>query len=197
MGRLGLPCPGHDPSLSRRGRGRAPFTGRRDVISIPVPLLVLPWVVAIGLWLAFPWVAARAPRPDLLRWVPPGLVVLGGALLWVSATDEAATGHDTHDPTLAAAVSALCDARAALPGDPSRAAATFRDRAHDTLHVLAADPELDRGLAGDLLRAKEEVEARIADGASGDELTGPMDALVASATAALAGIGVEVDACAA
>lgn len=164
------------------------------VISIPLPLLVLPWVLAIGVWLAFPWIVRRTGRRDALRWVPPGLVLVGGALLWLTAGGEA-DGRDARATSFAAAAAALCDARTALPDERDTAVRIFWDRAHEPLHALAADTSLDRGLAATLLVTKEDVEARIADDASGDELAAPMAELRDSAVAAMAGIGMEASAC--
>jgi len=165
------------------------------VIEIPLAILLLPFVAAGVAWIAFPWLARRVERPDLLRWLPPGLVVIGGALLWLSATDAPGGGHDARAMSFAATAVALCDARRALPDDRGAAVRAFRDRAHEPLHLLAADASLDRALAADLLRDKERVEAAIASGAGGVQLQSPMAALSTSAARALADIGVEVEPC--
>ena len=164
------------------------------VIPIPLPVLVLPWLIAIGTWLAFPWLAARIGHRQVLRWVPPGLVVLGGAMLWLSA--EPADGHDAREGAYASAHAALCEASTELPDDREAAVRAFQDRAHDTLHTLAADPMLDRGLAAELLRAKEAVESDIAADAPGASMVEPMTALVARTADALADLAVEVSPCA-
>jgi hypothetical protein len=164
-------------------------------MSIPLPLLVLPWLLAAAVWLAFPWVARRTARPDVLRWLPPGLVLIGGALLWLSATGGSADGHHDRAAVFVASAAALCDARAALSDDRATAVRAFQDGAHDALHTLATDPALDRGHAAELLRAKESVESGIAEGAPGEDLAGPMDALLASTEVALADIGIEVGEC--
>jgi hypothetical protein len=182
------------PSGARSGAGTRSST-RGGVIEIPLPLLLLPFVAAGLLWIGFPWLARRVERPDLLRWLPPGLIVVGGALLWLSATDAPAGGHDGRATSFAATAVALCDATRALPDDREAAVRAFQDRAHEPLHVLAADATLDRTLAADLLRAKERVEAGIAAGATGAELEGAMDALAASTGTALADIGIEVEPC--
>jgi hypothetical protein len=165
-------------------------------MTIPVPLLLVPWILALAVWLAFPWIARRTTRPDLLRWVPPGLVVVGGAMLWLSASGRPTDGHDGHATAFVAAAAALCDARAALPDDRASAVRAFQDLAHDDLHVLAAEPDLDRGYAGDLLRAKEAVESGFADEATGPELAAAMDALIASTETAVADLGITVAGCA-
>jgi hypothetical protein len=182
------------PSRARPGAG-TPAPTRGGVIELPLPLLLLPFAAAALAWIGYPWLARRVERPDLLRWLPPGLIVLGGALLWLAATDAPAGGHDASPTSFAATAVALCDARRALPDDREAAVRAFQDRAHDPLHSLAADTALDRALAADLLRAKERVEAAIAAGEPGVALQPPMDALAASTGLALADIGLEVEPC--
>ena len=165
------------------------------MIEIPLPILLLPWLLAGLAWFGSPWLVRRGERPTLLRWLPPGLVVVGGALLWLSATDAPAGGHDARVTSFAATAVALCDARRSLPDDRDAAVRSFQDRAHESLHLLAADATLDRTLAADLLRAKERVESEIAAGATGVELEAPMDALATSTRMALTDIGVEVEPC--
>ena len=160
---------------------------------MPLPLLVLPWLLALGVWMAGPWLSRRIGHRERLRWVPPGLVIVGGALLWLSAAP--ADGHDDGG-TYGSAHAALCGARDALPDEPELAVRLFEDRAHETLHLLAADPMLDRGVAADLLRAKETVESGIARGAAGAALVVPMDALIARSSAALDDLDVDVPSCA-
>lgn len=189
-----IPSPADDPTSTHARFGVGVSRPWGGVIPIPLPLLVLPWLLAIGTWLAFPWLAGRIGHAGTLRWVPPGLVVVGGAMLWLSA--EPADGHDARASAYASAHAALCDAEAALPGDREAAVAAFVNRAHDTLHTIAADPMLDRGLAADLLRAKQAVESEVAADASGDALAEPMTALVAATTDALADLEVEVSPCA-
>ncbi|MDP8938026.1 MAG: hypothetical protein M3O23_09925 [Actinomycetota bacterium] len=62
---------------------------------------------------------------------------------------------------LADALQGVCQARAhAAVGDVEQARRTFFDRSHDTLHVLALALEpVDRAKAGELLLAKQLVEA--------------------------------------
>jgi hypothetical protein len=178
-----------------RSTTAAPTSTLGGVIEIPLPILVLPWLLAALAWIGFPWLARRVDRPHLLRWLPPGLVVVGGALLWLSASDAPAGGHDTRTMTFAATAVALCDARSALPDDRDAATRAFRDRAHEALHMLAADPALDRGLAGELLRSKEAVESGIAAGTAGSDLAGPIEALVESTARAMLDLGVEFEPC--
>jgi hypothetical protein len=166
------------------------------VIEIPLPVVLLPWLLAILAWVAFPWLARRVERPDLLRWLPPGLVIVGGALVWLAASEAEAGGHDARAMSFEAASAALCDARQALPDDRSAAVRAFRDRAHESLHVLASDPVLDRSLAAALLRAKEDVESGIARDADGGELAAPMATLVMAAERALTDLGIEAEPCA-
>lgn len=163
--------------------------------SIPVPILVLPWLLAGAAWLAFPWLARRIGRPAVLRWVPPGLVVIGGAMLWLSSAGEPAGGHDARATSMRTAASGLCLAAASLPTDRDEAVRAFTNRAHEPLHALAADPDLPRADAAALLRAKEAVEARIAEGAPADALVDPVDELRTAFATAIDRIGIEVDPC--
>lgn len=166
------------------------------MIAVPLPLLVLPWLLAVAVWAAFPWLARRVGHARVLRWLPPSLVLAGGALLWLAAASSDADGHDDATANLLAAADSLCVARAALPSDVDAASQAFQNRAHDGLHELAAHPGLDRALAAELLRSKEAVESRLASGVDGAELVAPMEALVGSTLAALGGIGIEAEPCA-
>jgi hypothetical protein len=165
------------------------------LISIPLPVLVLPWLLALGTWLAFPWLVARVGNATRIRWLPPAFVVVGGALLWLS-TGEDAGGHDAAARPMQSAAVALCEASAALPDDRDAAVRSFTDGAHEQLHLLAADPGLDRALAGDVLRRKQTVEALIAARASGEELSEPIAALGEATRAALGDLDIRTDPCA-
>jgi hypothetical protein len=58
------------------------------------------------------------------------------------------------------AVRGLCEIDTTLANDPHEANAVFYDRTHQELHVIAAAAEVrDRKVAGNLLLAKEKVEA--------------------------------------
>jgi hypothetical protein len=96
---------------------------------------------------------------------------------------------------LAASSSGVCQAIAALP-DASAAERTFTNLAHDALHVLAADPRLDRSTSARLLEAKEKVEADFSQSADVAVLADDLAELQTAADAALQAIGVEVPACA-
>lgn len=80
--------------------------------------------------------------------------------------------------------------------DRAEAEATFLDRSHETLHVIAAATEVrDRAAAADLLEAKQRVEADLA----GEELppgfAADVEALVDATRAALDSIGLNAPPC--
>lgn len=100
---------------------------------------------------------------------------LGGVLLALALTvGGAACGDDDGPPTtvrageedvpatrLADALQGVCQARLqAVAGNDQSARSTFLDRSHDTLHLLAVALEaVDRQKAGEVLLAKQLVEA--------------------------------------
>lgn len=109
-------------------------------------------------------------RSDRARYLPPALLLLLAAVIaWTSFG-----GGEDEAPVAVAAVDGLCAARDAAAGGESEAAsAVFADRAHEPLHDLAAAVAVrDRGAAGRLLQAKQEVEAALDQGelAAFDEL---------------------------
>jgi ribosomal protein S18 acetylase RimI-like enzyme len=94
----------------------------------------------------------------------------------------------------AEAVRGLCELRTAT--DRDEAEATFLDRSHATLHVIAAaTEERDRGVAADLLEAKQRVEADLAGADLPPDFTGDVGALIEATRAALDAIGLEAPAC--
>lgn len=82
-------------------------------------------------------------------------------------------------------LAAVCDAAAA--DDPAGAESAF-GRAHDGLHSLARDLQDSdrRGLAGDLLEAKQQVEEGFATAPVPDDLPDRLDRLAEATTDALA-----------
>ena len=99
-------------------------------------------------------------------------------------TAEAATG----------AVRGLCDLRTAT--DRAEAEASFLDRSHETLHVIAAATEVrDRDAAADLLEAKQRVEADLAGADLPPDFAADVEALIEATSAALDAIGLEGPTC--
>lgn len=92
------------------------------------------------------------------------------------------------------AVRGLCDLRTATDG--VEAEATFLDRSHETLHVIAAATVVrDRSAAADLLEAKQKVEADLAFAELPPDFATDVGALIEATRAALEGVGLEVPAC--
>lgn len=92
------------------------------------------------------------------------------------------------------AILGLCE----LAGAPDRdsADAIFLDRSHQTLHVIAAATEVvDRAAAGDLLAAKQQVEADLAASALRDAFAAHVEALLEATRAALGVIGLDAPPC--
>jgi hypothetical protein len=94
----------------------------------------------------------------------------------------------------AEAVRGLCDL--ASETDRVEAEATFLDRSHATLHVLAAAAEVrDRDVAAGLLEAKQRVEADLAGSELPPDFAPDVEALIEATRAALDAIGMEGPAC--
>jgi hypothetical protein len=92
------------------------------------------------------------------------------------------------------AVAGLCDAAGA--SELEVAAATFADRAHQTLHVVAAAvQEVDRAAAAALQQTKQRVEADLAEPALPPGFAADVDALLVALRAALEAIGLEAPSC--
>ena len=80
--------------------------------------------------------------------------------------------------------------------DRDTAAATFFDRSHQTLHVIAAATEVaDRGAAADLLEAKQVIEADLVEPVLPTGFAGDVEALLAATRGALEAIGLDAPAC--
>jgi hypothetical protein len=92
------------------------------------------------------------------------------------------------------AVIALC----ALGGetDPAAANARFQDRAHRTLHAVAAEAErVDRAASAALLQTKQRVEADLAEPALPASFSDDVEALLVALRAALDTIGLPAPEC--
>ncbi len=114
------------------------------------------------------------------------VLVLAG---WLTLSVVA--GNDTDAPTGgsgASPLSGVCGALiAARSGDTEEARTVFVDDAHDGLHDLATrTAEVDRAAAGDLLRAKERIEALMESRSAADLQTALADLADATAAAARA-----------
>lgn len=93
-----------------------------------------------------------------------------------------------------ATVQGLCGVREAP--DASAAKATFYDRTHDELHVIAAaTEEQDRSAAASLLEAMQRVEAELEHPPLPEGFSADVDALVGTTRAALEAIGLGAPAC--
>ncbi len=94
----------------------------------------------------------------------------------------------------AEAIRGLCAVAGATERDA--AAATFFDRSHQTLHVVAAATEVvDRTAAADLLIAKQAVEADLVEPVLPRGFERDVEALLAATREALASIGLDGPPC--
>ena len=110
-----------------------------------------------------------------------------------SAPRSGALGPVTAEAA-AGAVRGLCDLEAAT--DRVEAEATFLDRSHETLHVIAAATEVwDRDAAAELLEAKQRVEADLADPDLPPDFAADVGALIEATRAALEAIGLDAPVC--
>jgi hypothetical protein len=92
------------------------------------------------------------------------------------------------------AILGLCEIAGA--GDRDAASATFQDRSHQTLHVIAAATEVvDRAAAAELLAAKQQVEADLAPDSLPNGFGGHVEGLLEATRAALGAIGLAAPAC--
>jgi hypothetical protein len=140
----------------------------------PVPRLLVSTLLAVA-------VVATACASD------------GGANGDPSAPPSGALGPVTSEAA-AEAVRGLC----ALEPETDRieAEATFLDRSHATLHVIAAATEVrDRAAAADLLEAKQRVEADLAGAGLPPGFAADVRALIDATGAALSAIGLDAPSC--
>jgi hypothetical protein len=88
----------------------------------------------------------------------------------------------------------LCELASAT--DALQAQATFLDRSHATLHVIAAAAEArDRAAAAALLEAKQRVEAALARDHLPPRFQADVESLIDATRAALDALGLDASAC--
>ncbi len=88
----------------------------------------------------------------------------------------------------------MCQAIAALP-DVAAAERIFMNVAHAALHLLAADPRLDRSMSAGVLETMQKVEADFRHSPGVTVLADDLANLHASADSALKAIGEDAPAC--
>lgn len=135
------------------------------------------------------------PRRFLL---PLACVALAAAGCGASAEEPRPPPSGALGPVTAAAageaVLGLCELEDET--DVAGAKAAFFDRSHDELHVIAAATEtVDRGTAGELLLAKQRVEAHLEEGALPAGFVADVRTLRAATTDALTAIGLDAPPC--
>jgi hypothetical protein len=109
------------------------------------------------------------------------------------APPSGSLGVVTSDAAVAA-VQGLCDVREA-PSAPA-ASATFYDRTHQELHVIAAaTEERDRAKAAALLEAMQRVEAELERPLLPAGFSADVETLVGATRGALASIGLDTSGC--
>lgn len=144
------------------------------------------------------WEDAPVPRLLVSTLLALALVVAacgsdGGGNEDPSVAPSGALGPVTAEAATAA-VRGLCDLESATVR--AEAEATFLDRSHETLHVIAAAAEVrDRGAAADLLEAKQRVEADLLGADLPPEFAADVGALIDATRAALDAIGLDAPAC--
>jgi hypothetical protein len=142
------------------------------------------------------------PRPRL------GTIVLGLSVAMATAACDGYGGGDQVQPTPLPSGSlgvvtpqagdeafrGLCELQGAT--EVEEANATFFDRSHETLHVIAAATEVvDRQRAAALLVAKQRIEAALKEPALPPGFAGDVERLLGATAAALRTIGLEPAEC--
>lgn len=128
-----------------------------------------------------------------------GLVGLIGSFTFLKNIGGAGTitvqGQEYEEDELVDVVAATCTARDAAE-DPDAAQATFLDRVHVPLHVIAvAVEDEDRSLSARLLEAKQDVEEELAEKADPEVLESAFDELIEVTAAALNALDISADTC--
>jgi hypothetical protein len=128
-----------------------------------------------------------------------GLVLFIGSFTFLQNVGGGDTitvqGQEFETSELVDAVTAMCTARDDAD-DKEGAQATFLNRAHIPLHVIAAALEdEDRALAGRLLEVKQGVEEEFAGDADPKELADGLDELITVTAEALNVLGIEAATC--
>lgn len=105
-------------------------------------------------------------------------------------------GEEVATRTLRGIVDGLCAARERVEEDREAARSAFFGRAHEPIHTLAkAVLVTDRRAAGELLRAKQAVEAGFAQPAGSGDLGGDLQRLVEETVQALKVLDIEARGC--
>lgn len=128
-----------------------------------------------------------------------GLVAFIGSLTFFKNIGGGNTitvqGQEFTEDELVGAMAGMCTARNEVE-DPDKAQATFLDRAHIPLHVIAAAVEdEDRDLSGRLLEVKQGVEEEFAGKADPKELEQGLNDLIEVSAEALVALGIGADTC--
>ncbi|MGH9001161.1 MAG: hypothetical protein ACRDY7_17420 [Acidimicrobiia bacterium] len=98
--------------------------------------------------------------------------------------------------TLRGIVDGLCAAREQAAENREASRSAFLGRAHDPIHTLARAVQVtDRAAAGELLRAKQAVEADFGEAAGGGDLEGDLQHLVEETVRALKVVGIKAKEC--
>lgn len=131
-----------------------------------------------------------------------GAVALAAAMLVAcgsSGKDERTldvSGERVATSTLREIVDGLCAARGRASEDRQAARTAFFGRVHEPIHTLAKAVQVtDRRAAGDLLRAKQAVEADFADPAGDGDLEGNLERLVEETIRALKVVDIGAKSC--
>jgi hypothetical protein len=126
-------------------------------------------------------------------------LLVGSAACSTSPNDNPATmeirGERVPVTQLRGVVEALCEAKDEAPRHPEEARTTFFDRAHDSLHdIAAASGEVARSSAARLLEAKQAVEADL-EAMGTPELASDLGRLIAATRDALKDLSVSTEGC--
>lgn len=122
------------------------------------------------------------------------VLAVGGACSGSGAERGLDPGGPIDPPTAERAILGLCEV--GRTADPSAAEDVFHDRSHDALHgIAAAVEEVDRGVAAELLTAKQRVEADLASDRLPSAFPAHVDDLLDATRRALEALGVPAPPC--